>query len=45
VRRRLPPAREATQRERQLKGRQRAKKVALINAVNPSWRDLTAGEA
>lgn len=37
-------ARNAVQRERQLKSWRRAKKVALINAVNPSWRDLTAGE-
>ena len=34
-------AREAVQRERQLKGWRREKKVALINASNPGWRDLS----
>jgi len=42
---RYTEARDAVQRERQLKGWRRTKKVALINAVNPSWRDLAAGEA
>ncbi|MEP0547351.1 MAG: GIY-YIG nuclease family protein [Rhodothermales bacterium] len=38
-------ARDATQRERQLKAwRREKKKVALINAANPTWRDLTAGD-
>ena len=32
--------RDAITREKQLKGWRRAKKVALINANNPSWRDL-----
>ncbi|MEL6614367.1 MAG: GIY-YIG nuclease family protein [Bacteroidota bacterium] len=33
-------ARDAVQRERQLKGWRREKKVALINATNPDWHDL-----
>lgn len=33
-------ARDAVQRERQLKGWRREKKVALINAANPDWHDL-----
>jgi putative endonuclease len=33
---------EAIQREKQLKGWRRSKKVALVNAANPSWRDLAA---
>ena len=33
-------ARAAVARERQLKGWLRARKVALIEAVNPEWRDL-----
>jgi len=36
---------DATRRERQLKAWRRAKKVALINAANPSRRDLAAGAA
>ena len=28
-------------REKQIKGWQRARKVALVEAVNPSWRDLS----
>ena len=32
--------RAAIAREKQLKGWVRRKKVALIEAVNPSWRDL-----
>ena len=31
----------ALAREKQLKGWTRAKKNALINAVNPTWRDLS----
>ena len=27
-------------REKQIKGGSRAKKIALINAMNPEWRDL-----
>ncbi len=33
--------REAIRREKQIKGWLRAKKVALIEAVNPQWLDLT----
>ena len=35
-------ARDAIAREKQLKGWRRAKKVALVRAANPSWRDLRA---
>ena len=31
---------DALAREKQLKGWRRAKKVALIESVNPSWEDL-----
>jgi predicted GIY-YIG superfamily endonuclease len=31
---------EAIAREKQIKGGSRAKKVALITAMNPEWRDL-----
>ena len=37
-----PTARDAIAREKQLKGWRRSKKVALVNAANPSWRDLLA---
>ncbi len=30
----------AIQREKQIKGGSRAKKIALINGVNKEWRDL-----
>jgi putative endonuclease len=33
----------AIQREKQIKGWLRAKKVALIVGVNPAWRDLSQG--
>jgi putative endonuclease len=33
--------REAIGREKQIKGWLRAKKVALIESVNPDWRDLS----
>jgi len=33
--------RDAIAREKQIKGWLRAKKIALINSVNPSWRDLS----
>jgi len=31
---------DAIAREKQIKGGSRAKKLALINATNPEWRDL-----
>ena len=31
---------DALRREKQLKGWTRAKKIALIEAANPAWRDL-----
>ena len=33
----------AIAREKQIKGWLRAKKIALIEAENPSWRDLSEG--
>ncbi len=33
--------RAAIPREKQIKGGSRAKKIALIDAMNPPWRDLT----
>ena len=33
--------RDAIARERQIKGWRREKKVALIQATNPTWRDLS----
>jgi putative endonuclease len=35
--------RTAIEREKQIKGWLRRKKVALINSVNPAWTDLSAG--
>ena len=35
--------RAALQREKQIKGWLRAKKIALIISTNPAWRDLSAG--
>ncbi len=35
--------RDAITREKQLKGWLRAKKVALIESINPEWDDLSAG--
>jgi len=32
---------EAIFREKQIKGGSRKKKIALINNMNPTWRDLT----
>ena len=32
---------EAARRERQLKGWRRARKIALIESMNPQWRDLS----
>jgi putative endonuclease len=34
--------RNAFDREKQLKGWRRAKKIALIERVNPQWKDLSA---
>lgn len=36
----VPAVRDAIAREKELKGWRRAKKVALIESVNPRWRDL-----
>ena len=36
-----PTPREAIAREKQLKGWRREKKVALIQSMNPGWRDLS----
>jgi putative endonuclease len=33
--------REAIAREKQIKGWRRSKKVALIESVNPEWKDLS----
>jgi putative endonuclease len=35
-------SRTAVRRERELKGWRREKKVALIEAENPTWEDLAA---
>ncbi|MDI9546822.1 MAG: GIY-YIG nuclease family protein [Chloroflexota bacterium] len=34
--------RVAIEREKQIKGWLRAKKIALIESMNPAWRDLSA---
>jgi len=34
--------RDANAREKQIKGWLRAKKIALIESVNPNWEDLSA---
>ena len=36
-----PTAREAIAREKQLKGWRREKKIALIESMNPAWKDLS----
>jgi len=36
-------ATSAISREKQIKGWSRAKKVALIEAMNPHWKDLAGG--
>ena len=36
---------DAIAREKQIKGGSRAKKIALIHAMNPEWRDLYDGLA
>ncbi len=33
----------AIEREKEIKGWRRAKKVALIETMNPCWKDLTEG--
>ncbi len=38
-----PDVRSAIAREKQLKGWLRARKVALIEEMNPNWDDLSAG--
>ena len=37
-----PSIRQAIEREKQLKGGSRVKKLALIQELNPSWHDLAA---
>jgi putative endonuclease len=32
----------ALEREKQIKGLLRAKKIALVNSMNPEWKDLSA---
>ncbi len=36
-----PTAREAIAREKQLKGWRREKKIALVETMNPAWKDLS----
>jgi predicted GIY-YIG superfamily endonuclease len=36
---------EAIAREKQIKGGSRARKIALIEALNPDWKDLYASLA
>ena len=36
----LPRIEEAIEREKQIKGGSRKDKKALINTINPTWRDL-----
>ena len=36
-----PDAESAIIREKQIKGWKREKKIALINEMNPSWKDLS----
>jgi putative endonuclease len=36
-----PDVRAALEREKQIKGWLRSKKIALIEAANPDWRDLS----
>ena len=35
--------REAIAREKEIKGWRREKKIALIESMNPTWKDLSAG--
>ena len=37
----IPPIRDAIAREKQLKGWLRSRKIALIESMNPQWRDLS----
>ena len=34
---------DAIRREKEWKGWKRARKIALINSMNPGWKDLSAG--
>jgi putative endonuclease len=36
-----PDVRSAIEREKQIKGWLRSKKIALIESMNPGWRDLS----
>jgi len=36
-----PDARSALEREKQIKGWLRSKKIALVEAMNPQWQDLS----
>ena len=38
----FPDVRAAIAREKQIKGWLRAKKIALIESLNPDWKDLSA---
>jgi putative endonuclease len=38
-----PDVRSAIAREKQIKGWLRSKKIALIESMNPEWRDLSEG--
>jgi putative endonuclease len=40
---RFPTALSAIEREKQLKGWLRARKIALIEGLNPEWKDLIEG--
>ena len=39
----FPDIREAITREKQIKGWLRSKKITLIESMNPTWDDLSAG--
>ena len=36
-----PSIRDAIEREKQIKGWRRSKKTALIESINPKWKDLS----
>ena len=38
-----PTAKDAIYREKQIKGWLRAKKTALVESMNPTWKDLSEG--